>query len=130
MHLRIARPVTDLARVHRMYADGLQLELLGSFADHAGFDGVMLGVPGGAWHLEFTVCRRHPVTPAPTDEDLLVLYLPQPAQWRAACARMSAAGFVPVPSFNPYWEVDGRTFVDPDGYRVVLQNARWGAAIG
>ncbi|MCA8964587.1 MAG: VOC family protein [Planctomycetes bacterium] len=127
-HLRIARPVTDLARARRMYGEGLQLVQLGAFEDHDGFDGVMLGAPGAGWHLEFTVCRRHPVSPAPTDEDLLVLYLPEPSQWREACARMVAAGFLPAASFNPYWEVHGRTFVDADGYRVVLQNARWGEA--
>ena len=48
-HLRIARPVIDLARSAKLYRDGLGLELLGSFEDHAGFDGVMLGVPGGRW---------------------------------------------------------------------------------
>jgi hypothetical protein len=38
---------------------------------------------------------------------------------------MTAAGFRPVVSFNPYWERRGRTFEDHDGYRVVLQNADW-----
>ncbi len=28
--------------------------------------------------------------------------------------------------FNPYWEVNGVTFVDRDGYRTVLQNRAWG----
>jgi YycE-like protein len=31
-----------------------------------------------------------------------------------------------VKSFNPYWDGNGCTFEDPDGYRVVLQNAAWG----
>jgi hypothetical protein len=30
-----------------------------------------------------------------------------------------------VPSFNPYWDRDGVTFEDPDGYRIVLQKAAW-----
>jgi len=30
-----------------------------------------------------------------------------------------------VASFNPYWERAGRTFEDPDGYRVVFQNSSW-----
>src|SRR5262245_158380 len=30
-----------------------------------------------------------------------------------------------VKAFNPYWDKQGKTFEDPDGYRVVLQNARW-----
>lgn len=28
-----------------------------------------------------------------------------------------------VVSFYPYWDKQGKTFEDPDGYRVVLQNA-------
>jgi len=38
---------------------------------------------------------------------------------------MVKAGYPPVPSFNPYWDLDGRTFEDPDGYRVVLQRGTW-----
>jgi hypothetical protein len=38
---------------------------------------------------------------------------------------MLAAGFTQVASFNPYWDARGRTFADPDGYRVVLQRAEW-----
>ncbi|MCM2356004.1 MAG: hypothetical protein NDI68_04880, partial [Arenimonas sp.] len=64
--LRVARPVADLARSRRMYAEGLGLAVLGGFEGHDGFDGVMLGPPGAGWHLEFTVCHHHPVAPAPT----------------------------------------------------------------
>lgn len=39
---------------------------------------------------------------------------------------MDAAGFLRVTAFNPYWEVNGVTFVDRDGYRTVLQNRAWG----
>jgi hypothetical protein len=108
-----------------MYERGLDLALIGRFNDHEGFDGAMLGRPGMPYHFEFTVCRTHPVRPAPTPEDLAVFYLPDVGAWREACARMLAAGFAPVASFNPYWEAHGRTFQDPDGYRVVLQNAAW-----
>ncbi len=40
---------------------------------------------------------------------------------------MKAVGFEPVRSLNPYWDVRGRTFEDPDGYRVVLECADWPA---
>jgi hypothetical protein len=125
-HLRIARPVADLARSTFLYCRGLDLHVLGRFEDHDGFDGVMLGAPGG-YHFEFTRHRQHPVAPAPTVEDLVVLYLPAATEWRTACARMTAAGFRQVVSFNPYWERRGRTFEDHDGYRVILQNAGWSA---
>lgn len=127
-HLRIARPVTDLARTREMYARGLGLQVLASFEDHDGFDGVMLGAPGAGYHFEFTRSRRHAVLPSPTVEDLTVLYLPGEAEWRAACERMLAAGFRQVASFNPYWEARGRTFEDADGYRIVLERAEWGDA--
>ena len=123
--LRVARPVTDLERTSAMYCRGLGLEVLSSFADHEGFDGVILGVPGAAWHFEFTQCRQHPVAPAPTPEDLIVLYLPDRAEWRRACESMLGAGFAEVSSFNPWWERSGRTFADGDGYRSVLCNAAW-----
>lgn len=125
MHLRIARPVSDLRRARVMYCQGLGLGVLGSFEGHQGFDGVMLGLPGAGFHFELTRCIAHPVAPSPTPEDLAVFYLPARDEWRSACARMLAAGFRQVASFNPYWDRRGCSFEDPDGYRVVLQNAAW-----
>ncbi|HEU4616541.1 MAG TPA: VOC family protein [Gammaproteobacteria bacterium] len=124
-HLRIARPVTDLERSAEMYRRGLRFELLGRFADHDGFDGVMLGRPNAEYHFELTFCRDHPVHPRPTGEDLLVLYIPDEHEWLAACADMEAAGFRRAVSFNPYWEARGRTYEDPDGYRIVIERAEW-----
>ena len=124
-HLRVARPVGDLPRAIAMYSHGLDLVLIGRFDDHEGFDGAMLGRAGMPYHFEFTFCRAHPVRPAPTPEDLVVFYLPESDAWHEGCARMLAAGFEQVASFNPYWEARGRTFRDPDGYRVVLQCAAW-----
>ncbi|MFZ6771913.1 VOC family protein [Undibacterium sp. SXout7W] len=123
--LRIARPVTHLQRSSAMYCEGLQWMVLSTFVDHQGFDGVIVGSEGLPYHLELTYCRRHSVTPQPTAEDLLVLYIADAQEWQSACDRMSAAGFLAVQSLNPYWDDKGRTFSDPDGYRVVLQNARW-----
>lgn len=76
--------------------------------------------PGGGWHLEFTHHRGHAVTPSPTEEDLLVFYIPDERAWTVACRRMVAAGFDEVTAYNPYWDRHGRTFQDPDGYRVAL----------
>ena len=123
--LRVARPTDRLDDVVRFYSQGLGLEVLGSFQDHEGFDRVILGSPGEPYHLEFTRKRGHRAGRAPTQDNLLVFYLPDPARWQGAVERMRAAGHEPVPAFNPYWDRSGRTFEDPDGYRVVLQNASW-----
>ena len=123
--MRIARPTDRLDEIVKFYRDGLSFQVLGSFEDHDGFDGVMLGQPGQQYHLEFTTKRGHSVGRAPTLDNLLVFYLPDIDQWNAAIERMRSCGYEPVESFNPYWDKQGKTFEDADGYRVVLQNAKW-----
>jgi catechol 2,3-dioxygenase-like lactoylglutathione lyase family enzyme len=123
--LRVARPTNHLEDVVRFYRDGVGLIEIGSFQDHEGFDGVMLGLPGVSYHLEFTRQRDHIAGRAPTQENLLVFYLPSREEWQAAIDRMVAVGYAPVASYNPYWDRSGCTFEDPDGYRVVFQNAAW-----
>jgi len=124
---RFARPTDRLEDVVQFYADGLGLVRLGNFVDHAGFDGVMLGAPGGSWHLEITRRRGHAAGRAPTAEHLLVLYLPDHAVWQAAVDRMVAAGHRPIAPVNPYWARSAVTFEDPEGYGVVLQHGPWPA---
>jgi catechol 2,3-dioxygenase-like lactoylglutathione lyase family enzyme len=124
--LRVARPSDDLDALLPFYRDGLGLSILGSFQDHDGFAGVMLGVPGAPYHLEFTRAQGHMAGRAPTQDSLLILYEPDPGAWQAAVERMRAAGFEPVPAFNPYWDKHGATFEDPDGYHVTLWQGAWG----
>lgn len=123
--LRVARPTNDLAAVIRFYRDGLGLQELFRFSGHDGFDGVMLGQPGDAYHFEFTHAHGHDAGRAPTADNLVVFYMPDRDAWEAAVQRMEGHGYAPVPSFNPYWDGQGVTFEDCDGYRVVLQNADW-----
>lgn len=123
--LRVARPTDNLAAVVRFYRDGLGLTELTSFTAHNGFDGVMLGHPAAPYHFEFTHQPGHTVGRAPTPDNLLVFYLPDAAQWQVAVQRLQDHGYPPVPSYNPYWDQQGLTFEDPDGYRVVLQQTAW-----
>ncbi len=125
--LRVARPTNNLDAVLRFYRDGCGLQVIDSFADHDGFDGVMLGYPHAPYHLEFTRKKDHDVAGAPTQDNLLVFYLPDRAEWERAVMRMQTHGFAPVTAFNPYWDIKGVTFEDLDGYRVVLQNTAWTA---
>ncbi len=123
--LRVARACADLDRLATQYRAGLGLAELGRFVDHAGFDGVILGEPGGAWHLEFVHVRHEAPPPPPHPEQALVLYLPECQTWLDRVAGMERAGFLHVPSANPYWDRAGRSYVDREGGRVVVQQAAW-----
>ncbi len=124
-HLRVARPTDDLEAVVKFYRDGLGFTVIGEFHDHDGFDGVMLGRRGAAFHLEFTCKAGHTAGKAPTEDNLLVFYLPDRNEWLRAVGRLEDQGYEAVKSFNPYWDERGKTFADPDGYRVVFQNSEW-----
>ena len=123
--LRVARPSDDLEALVRFYRDGLGLDILYRFENHDGFDGIMLGREGAPYHFEFTRAHGHVAGRAPTQDNLLIFYVPEQQAWDAAIARMRSAGFLPIPAFNPYWDRRGRTFEDPDGYRIVIQQAAW-----
>ena len=124
-HIRVARATDHMSQIIEFYRDGLGFDVLGSFADHDGFDGVMLGHPGSRYHLEFTHHRDNKSGKLTSQENLLVFYLPDAAEWQKALERMLAHGYEPVPSHNPYWDLRGKTFEDVDGYRIVLQHAAW-----
>ncbi len=120
--VRVARPTDRLEEVVRFYRDGLGLRVLGSFENHAGYDGVMLGLPGARYHLEFTRHAGGSPCPAPTKDNLLVLYLEDRAAVLRKVERLRALGCEPVEPEDPYWVGKGFTIEDPDGWRVVLMN--------
>jgi catechol 2,3-dioxygenase-like lactoylglutathione lyase family enzyme len=122
--VRVARPTDRLAEVIHFYRDGLGLAELYRFEGHAGYDGVMLGLPGTEYHLEFTRHRDGSPGRAPTQDNLLVLYFDGRPEAEATAARLAALGHPAVPPENPYWTDNGGiTVEDPDGWRVVLMPA-------
>ena len=118
---RIARPTDRLEEVVRFYRDGLGLAELSRFEGHAGYDGVLIGLPGEEVHLEFTSHVDGSPGPAPSRDNLLVLYLADEAELDAVAARLEAMGYPAVEAENPWWPEHGAvTIEDPDGWRVVL----------
>lgn len=119
--IRFARPTDRLAEVEQFYAEHLGLPVLYRFENHAGYDGVMLGLPGTDQHLEFTAHVDGSPCPAATTDNLLVLYFHSEAEMYDIVERLGANGHEPVEPENPYWTgVGALTFADPDGWRVVL----------
>jgi len=125
-HLRIARPSHDLRASERFWAGGLGLEVL--FRADASAEGghalLMLGWRDAAWHLELVSDPGGETPAAPTEEDLLVLYLDGEVG-PDVVRRLIDAGGTRVPARNPYWDHGGVTIADPDGYRLVLTSRSW-----
>jgi catechol 2,3-dioxygenase-like lactoylglutathione lyase family enzyme len=122
--VRVGRPTNQLAEMIRFYCEGMGLELLMNFPeDQAGYAGAVLGVPGSNYHLEFCVHEdgftSSQISP-PTDDHLFVLYLPGKAHYDTVVGRLQNLGHQPVRAKNSHWDLDGVTFKDPDGWRVVL----------
>ena len=114
---RVAHPVRDLNRSAAFYRDLLDLPVHGGFTDHDGYSGMFFALPGGG-ELELTA---GPTEPRPaTDDDLLVLYLASGEEVRGRGEELASAGVPRVLSANPYWNRWGQTFLDPDGYAVVV----------
>ena len=112
-HLRIAKPVSNLARTQAIYCKGLGLHVVGNFQDHEGFDGVMLGFPDAGYHFENI---RRPAMTIHLDHTIV------PARNKVASAKL-LADLLGVPwaesgigPFSPVYVNDGLTldFIDTD----------------
>lgn len=119
--VRMARPTNKLQEIEDFYCNGIGLTKIGSFEKHAGFDGVMIGLPGLPYHLEFTQHEDGSSCPTPSKENLLVLYIPEQECIRQIVERLAQMGYPEVEPGNPYWkEKRASTIEDPDGWRLVL----------
>lgn len=126
--IRLARPSGDLAAAERFYVHGLGLDVLcrvkaESPVEH---DLLMLGWPQASWHLELVGGPNLKVSPSPTAEDLLVLYLSAPVD-ASLVARLEEAGGRRIAQ-GAYWDRWAVTVEDPDGYRLVLSSRGWSNA--
>jgi catechol 2,3-dioxygenase-like lactoylglutathione lyase family enzyme len=116
----------DLRATQRFWVDGLGLDVLyrADSSAEGGHALLMAGWPGAAWHLEFVDDGEGETPAAPTEEDLLVLYLDGDVE-EGTVSRLVDAGGTLVASRNPYWDHGGVTIADPDGYRLVLTSRSW-----
>jgi catechol 2,3-dioxygenase-like lactoylglutathione lyase family enzyme len=119
--LRVVRWTAQYDQTVSFYRDTIGLPVLETFNDSYGLDGTILGLPGGAVHLEI-VRLSEPRHPAP-GLDQLVFYLPDIAAQERITARLAVAGIHPVAQIG-YWQANGGvTYQDPDGREVVF--ASW-----
>ncbi|MFC4618751.1 VOC family protein [Camelliibacillus cellulosilyticus] len=122
VQMRVARPTQKMDKMIQFYRDGVGLKVITAFG-HGEQRGIVFGLPDERHQLE-ELLEQEPggPVPAPTDEDLLVLYIPNKRKRDEIADRLMKRGYAPVRPRNPYWEKSGLTFVDPDGWCLVLMN--------
>lgn len=120
--VRIARPTDKLKQIVEFYNKALGMPIIGAFTGHNGYDGVMLGIHGSTTHLEFTQHVDGSPCPAPTKDNLLVLYYATDEEHTGAVNLIESYGHKAVKPENPYWGNTSFTYEDPYGWRVVLVN--------
>jgi len=107
------------------YTENLGLIVLGNFEDHDSYDGVFLGKENTDWHLEFT--RSDSNADHNFDEDdLLVFYCDSQTEFDKIVDSFKKNEVKTVDAKNPYWKQNGKTYLDPDGFRIVISTNKIG----
>jgi hypothetical protein len=119
MKLRYARHTKDLSQIVSFYTEIVGLTISGSFQDHDGYSGVFLNTPKSAWELEFTQSERKTDHKSDPD-DALVFYSKTLAEWVELKERLKNFGIDLASCPNPYWNEHGLSFLDPDGFSVII----------
>ncbi len=119
--LRVVRWSNHFEQTVPFYRELVGLQEIDSFQGSYGLDGVILGLPDYAVHLEIVRSTE----PAPSNHglDQLVFYLPDPAAQQRIVHRFAVAGIKPVAQIDYWVDNGGVTFADPDGREVVF--ASW-----
>lgn len=123
MEFRIARHTNNLERIKSFYTTILGFELLGSFENHYNYNGIFIGKPNLDWHLEFTQSEDK-ANHLFDEDDILVLYPKTVLEHDTLITRISKNNITFISAKNPYWNQNGKMFLDPDGARIVLSHLR------
>jgi catechol 2,3-dioxygenase-like lactoylglutathione lyase family enzyme len=123
MVLRVARHTNNLEKIEAFYVNILGFERLGGFQNHNNYDGVFIGKSDLDWHFEFTESNdkaNHHFD----EDDIIVLYPSTILEYNNLSDSVSNNNISIITSKNPYWNENGKMFLDPDGYRIVISPLR------
>jgi catechol 2,3-dioxygenase-like lactoylglutathione lyase family enzyme len=123
MTFRFARHTNNLEKIEQFYTSILGLELIGSFKDHNNYDGIFLGKPNLNWHLEFTKSKETTQFNF-GEEDYLVFYPETILEYNNIITSLNSNQIDNISSKNPYWNTNGKIFLDPDGYQIIISKIK------
>ena len=123
MTFRFARHTNDLEKLNSFYVEILGLEVLGGFKNHNNYDGIFIGKTNENWHLEFTKSDEI-VNFNFGEEDVLVFYPNTRLEYESILDRINNSFVKSIETKNPYWKENGKMFLDPDGYRIIISDLK------
>lgn len=123
MKLRVARHTDDLEKIKHFYITILGFELLGSFENHDNYNGIFIGKSNLDWHLEFTQSNKK-ANHFSDEDDILVLYPETIFNYNYLINSLKDNNISSITSLNPYWNTNGKMFLDPDGFRIIISNLK------
>lgn len=123
MKFRVARHTNNLDKIKTFYTTVLDFEVLGSFTNHDSYDGLFLGKSNLDWHLEFTTSNEI-IEFNYNEDDILVFYPNTILEYNHLIENILSNSTELITSKNTYWNLNGKMFLDPDGYRIVISNLR------
>ena len=123
MKFRIARHTNNLEKTKHFYTSVLGFEVLGSFENHANYNGIFIGKPNLDWHLEFTTSNEI-VDFDFNEDDILVFYPEEISEYNKLLDTVQKNNISFIKAKNPYWNENGKMILDPDGYRIIISNLK------
>ena len=123
MVLRVARHTNNLDKIEDFYVNILDFERLGGFQNHNNYDGVFIGKLGVDWHFEFTQSEEK-VNHTFDEDDVTVLYPETISEYNRLVNKLVGNNISFITSKNPFWNENGKMFLDPDGFRIVISDLK------
>jgi catechol 2,3-dioxygenase-like lactoylglutathione lyase family enzyme len=123
MVLRVARHTNNLEKIEDFYVNILGFERLGGFQNHATYDGVFIGKLDLDWHFEFTQSEAK-ADHTFDEDDVTVLYPKTILEYNNLVKSILENNISIITSKNPYWNENGKMFLDPDGFRIVISDLK------
>lgn len=123
MQFRSARHTNRIKEIETFYTKILNLDILGDFKNHNGYDGLFIGKANTDWHLEFTTSSDE-VNHQFNEDDCLVFYPETQDEYEAVIKNLEFYRIEPIQAKNPYWNINGISFLDPDGFVVIVSSLR------
>ncbi|GEM50672.1 hypothetical protein [Empedobacter brevis] len=123
MQFRSARHTNRIKEIETFYTKILNLDILGDFKNHNGYGGLFIGKANTDWHLEFTTSSDD-VNHQFDEDDCLVFYPETQEEYEAVIKNLEFYRIEPIQAKNPYWNINGISFLDPDGFVVIVSSLR------